>query len=289
MKHQTDRKHGSLIQQRQFALEIHKPIRHKFPRRKVMVSGIDSIWASDLVEMPPERGFKYILTIVDVFSKFAWAIPLKSKTGIEMTETFEKILQESDRVPKKIWSDKGKEYYNKIFLKFLKDRGIELYSVESEIKCSVAERFNRTLKEMMYRKFTELESNSDSGRSPKWVKLLPELVHEYNHRVHSTIKMTPIEGSKKKNEEQIQRDVFSISPSVKKPKYKIGDFVRIYKYKNLFEKGYIGRWTKEVFEISKILPTNPVSYITMDEDDEEIKGGFYEQELLKSEFGFEKN
>ena len=274
---------------KQLALEIHKPIKHKFPRRKVMVSGIDHVWASDLVEMPAERGYKFILTIVDVFSKFAWAIPLKTKTGIEMTETFEKILKESGRIPKKIWSDKGKEYYNKIFLKFLKDRGIELYSVESEIKCSVAERFNRTLKEMMYRKFTELESNSDSGRSPKWVKLLPELVHEYNHRVHSTIKMTPIEGSKKKNEEQIRTHFTGDSKPVKKPRYKVGDFVRIYKYKNLFEKGYIGRWTKEVFQISKILNTNPVTYLIKDKDDEEIKGGFYEQELLKSEFDFEKN
>ena len=282
-----DRKHHS--ERSQLALEIHKPIRHKFPRRKVMVSGIDHVWASDLVEMSPERGFKYILTIVDVFSKFGWAIPLKSKTGIEMTETFEKILKESGRVPKKIWSDKGKEYYNKIFLKFLKDHSIELYSVESEIKCSVAERFNRTLKEMMYRKFTELESNSDSGRSPKWVKLLPELVNEYNHRVHSTIKMTPIDGSKKESEEQIRRDVFSITGTSKPPKYKIGDFVRIYKYKNLFEKGYIGRWTKEVFQISEVLRTNPVTYNIMDEDGEVIKGGFYEQELLKSEFDFEKN
>src|SRR5271156_3221278 len=180
---------------KQFALEIHapinSPIRHKFPRRKVMVSGIDSIWASDLVEMPPERGFKFILTVVDVFSKFGWAVPLKTKSGIEMTETFEKILNESKRVPKKIWSDKGKEYYNKTFKKLLDEHKIELYSVESEIKCSVAERFNRTLKEMMYRKFTELESK-------KWVKLLPELVNEYYHRVHQTIKMTPIEGSKKR-------------------------------------------------------------------------------------------
>ena len=73
---------------------------------------------------------------------------------------------------------------------------------------------------------------------------------------------------------------------MRKPKYKIGDFVRIYKYKNLFEKGYIGRWTKEVFKIVEVLPTNPVTYIIMDEDGEVIKGGFYEQELLKSEFRF---
>ena len=190
-----------MTDRKQLALEIHKPIRHKFPRRKVMVSGIDSIWASDLVEMNPERGFKYILTIVDVFSKFGFAIPLKSKTGIEMTETFQKILNESGRIPKKIWSDKGKEYYNKIFLKFLKDHNVELYSVESEIKCSVAERFNRTLKEMMYRKFTELESR-------KWVKLLPELVDEYNNRYHSTIKILPSKVQRKRMRKKFREKYF---------------------------------------------------------------------------------
>src|SRR5437773_1712850 len=132
---------------------------------------------------------------------------------------------------------------------------------------------------LMYRKFTELESN-------KWVKLLPELVNEYNNRVHSTIKMTPIEGSKKKNELQILQDVFSITGTSKPPRYKIGDFVRIYKYKNLFEKGYIGRWTFEIFKIVEVIKTNPVTYNIMDKNGEIIKGGFYEQELLKSEFTF---
>ena len=130
----------------------------------------------------------------------------------------------------------------------------------------------------MYRKFTELDSK-------KWVKLVPELVDEYNHRVHRTIKMTPIDGSKKEFEEQIKRDVFSVSLPSKKPRYKLGDFVRIYKYKNLFEKGFIGRWTRELFRITKVLNTNPITYEIADEDGEEIKG-FYEQELLKSEFSF---
>ena len=171
-----------MTDRKQLAIEIHKPIRHKFPRRRVIVSHIDHVWASDLVEMPPERGYKFILTIVDVFSKFAWAIPLKSKTGQEMTETFERVFKESGRIPKKIWSDKGREYYNKTFRSLLDRHGIELYSTESELKCSVAKRFNRTLKDLMYRKFTELDSN-------KWVKLVPELVNEYNHRVHRTIKI----------------------------------------------------------------------------------------------------
>lgn len=264
----------------QLAKELHHNIIKKFKRRRVMVSGLDATWASDLVVMPPDKNYKYILTVLDVFSKYAWAVPLKSKTGVEMVEAFKKIFKDSGRKFKKLWVDKGTEYYNKIFLKFLKDNNCELYSTESELKCSVAERFNRSLKEMMYRKFTEL----DDSKNPKaiWLKLLPGLVEEYNNRVHRTIGMTPIEGSKKENEEWIKENVFSEQLSNKKAKLHVGDFVRIYKYKSTFEKGYIGRWTAEVFKVVEVLPTNPITYNIADSDGEVIKGGFYEQELLKS-------
>ena len=265
---------------KQLAHEIHSNIIKKFKRRRVMVPGLDDTWASDLVIMEPDKNYKYILTVLDVFSKYAWAVPLKSKTGVEMVEAFKKIFEESGRKFKKLWVDKGTEYYNKTFLKFLKDNGCEIYSTESEIKCSVAERFNRSLKEMMYRKFTEL------GDSKHWLKLLPGLVEEYNNRVHRTIGMTPVEGSKKKNEEQIKREVFSDKFSNKKPKLKVGDYVRIYKYKKTFEKGYIGKWTEEVFKVVEVLPTNPITYNIVDSDGEIIKGGFYAQELLKSSFNF---
>src|SRR6266853_1973035 len=243
------------------------------------VYGIDDIWASDLVVMPPERSYRYILTVLDVFSKYAWAIPLQTKTGVEITEAFKKIFKESRRQFKKLWVDRGTEYYNKIFLKFLKDNNCEIYSTQSELKCMVAERFNRTLKEMMYKKFTELETN-------KWVKSLPELVNEYNNRVHRTIGMTPVDGSKKENEEQIKREVFSTNFTNSKPRFHVGEYVRIYKYKNLFEKGYLGRWTKEVFKVAEVLQTEPVTYLIQDSNGEIIKGGFYQEELLKSSFTF---
>jgi len=223
------------MDRKQLAKELHHNIIKRFKRRRVLVPSIDHTWASDLVIMEPERGYKYILTILDVFSKYGWAIPLKTKTGEEMVRAFKNIFKESGRIPKNIFSDKGTEYYNKTFKKFLDENKIELYSTESEVKCSVAERFNRTLKDLMYRKFTELNDNKH------WLKLLPLLVIEYNNRKHSTIKMTPIEGSKKENEEWIKENVFSEELSNKKPKFKVNQYVRIYKYKNLFEKGYIGR------------------------------------------------
>src|SRR5271156_1151587 len=206
---QSDRK--------QLAKELHTTIIKRFPRRRIMVPGLNSTWAADLVIMNPERGYRYILTVICIFSKYAFAVPLKTKTGIEITDAFQKIFEESGRKPKKLFTDKGTEFYNKTFLKFLKEIEIEIYSTESELKCSVIERFNRSLKDLMYKKFTELETS-------KWLKLLPELINEYNNRYHSTIKMSPIEGSLKKNEEQIKREVFTEEISSKKPKFKINQF-----------------------------------------------------------------
>ena len=144
---------------KQLAHELHTPIIKHFPRRRIMVPGLNSTWAADLVIMNPEKGYKYILTIIDIFSKYSWCVPLKSKTGTEITKSFQNIFNESGRKPKKLFTDKGTEFYNKTFLKFLKDVNCELYSTESELKCSVIERFNRSLKDLMYKKFTELDDN----------------------------------------------------------------------------------------------------------------------------------
>ena len=143
---------------KQLSHELHHQIIKKFKRRKIIVHSIDSIWSADLVMMPPERGYKYILTVIDIFSKYSWCIPLKSKTGTEITESFEKIFKDSGRICKKLWVDKGKEFHNKLLKKLLDQHNIELYSTESELKACVIERYNRTLKDMMYRKFTELDT-----------------------------------------------------------------------------------------------------------------------------------
>jgi transposase InsO family protein len=181
---------------KQLSKELHSNIIKKFKRRKVFVSGIDQTWSADLVNMSPDKNYKYILTVIDVFSKYSFCVPLKTKTGVEITEAFQKIFKDSGRMPKKLWTDKGVEFYNKTFLKFLNKNNIELYSTESEIKGSVIERYNRSIKDLMYKKFTELDPQN--SRSDKWLHILPDIVDEYNNRYHSTIRMTPVEGSKKK-------------------------------------------------------------------------------------------
>ena len=137
--------------------ELHKPVRRKFKKRRVLVSGIDRIWAADLVDMQTfskfNRGIKYLLAVIDVFSKYGWLIPLKDKTGKSVASALETIFEE--RKPEKMWVDKGKEFYNKD----VKD-SIELYSTENEEKSIVVERWIRTMKEKMWKYFLANSMNN---------------------------------------------------------------------------------------------------------------------------------
>jgi hypothetical protein len=213
------------------------------------------------------KGFRYLLTVIDIFSKFAWVLPLKSKTSKEMINAFHKLVEK--RKPKKLWTDAGKEFINKSFKEFLSKNEIEIYQTFNEGKAVVIERFNRTLKEKMWRYFTETNSN-------KYLDILPKLISDYNNTIHATIKMTPVDGSKPENESKI---TYLSNTAREKPKFKIGDRVRIYKYKTLFSKGYETNWTKEIFVISEIKNTSPITYKIKDLDGEDIVGSFYKQEL----------
>ena len=148
---------SKIIWNDQLAEELHKPVRKNFTKTKVMVSMIDEIWAADLVDMQKlsrdNKGYKYLLTVIDVFSKYGWIQPLKNKTGVEVENAFKNIFAEG-RVPEKLWVDKGKEFYNQHVKKLLNKMNIEMYSTENEEKSSVVERWNRTMKNKMYKYFT---------------------------------------------------------------------------------------------------------------------------------------
>ena len=214
------------------------------------------------------NGFKYLLTVIDIYSKWAWIIPLKTKSSNSIINAF--MLLFKDRIPKKLWTDSGKEFLNKEFKQFLTSHNVDMYQTFNEGKAVVIERFNRTIKEKMWRYFTE-------HNTKQYIDILPKLVTEYNNTYHSTIKMTPSEGTKNK--------IIYIHDTHKdKPRLKVGDRVRIYKYKKHFEKGYETNWTKEIFVIDKIINTNPITYKIKDLNDEEITGSFYLNELNKSLF-----
>ena len=161
-----------------------------------------------------DKGYRYLLTCIDIFSKFAWVIHLKDKKGINVKNALEKIFKQ--RKCEYLWTDRGKEFYYKQVPDLLKENNIKLYSTyNSEIKSSIIERFNRTFKNMMYKKFTE-------NNSTIFYNILDELVGKYNNKYHKIIKMTPIEGSKKINEKKIQQ-IYNFEKINKIGKFKIGD------------------------------------------------------------------
>lgn len=257
----------------ELAEELHKPVTRKFERRRVYVKGIDDIWAADLVDMQSfakfNKGVKYLLTVIDIFSKFGWIIPLKDKSGKSVAEAFKKILK--DRRPTKVWVDKGTEFYNR----YVKDL-VELYSTENEEKSSVVERWNRTMKEKMYKYFT-------ANSTQKYIDVLDEMVKQYNNTKHSSIRMTPIEASKEKNENTVWRTLYADMEKDRiTPTLSVGDKVRITKKKKTFEKGFTPRWTEEVFTVSRVLYTIPPTYKIKDYNNDEIQGSFYRKELQKS-------
>ena len=132
------------------AEELHKPVKRKFKRRRVMVYTIDDIWSADLTNSfqslsKQNKGYKYMLNVIDVFSKYAYSIPLKTKSADEVMEAFDNLFKFSGRQPRKLWTDQGSEFTNNKFKQFLREHNIELYHVYNEGKACVVERFNRTL------------------------------------------------------------------------------------------------------------------------------------------------
>ena len=168
---------------------LHKPMRRQFPTLPVLVMGMDKEWTADLIEVGTiaryNRGYRYLLTVVDVLSKYAWVEPVKSKTGKDVTAAFKKILKHSDRrQPLKLQTDNSKEFYNKTFEALMTRKGIHHFSTSGDTKASVVERFNRTLKKRMYRYFTV-------KNTLKYLPVLKELVTGYNRSYHRSIKMAP--------------------------------------------------------------------------------------------------
>ncbi len=221
------------------------------------------------------KGFRYALNIVDIFSKYSWSVPLKDKTGQTTLDAFERIVRESGRIPKYIWVDEGKEFYNKRMTEWLKANNITRYSTHGEHKSAVVERFNRSLKEKMWKRFT-------AENTRNWIGMLDKLMNDYNNRYHRTIKMTPTEASEKENEVEVLNNQGFAGRIAKKPKFKVGDRVRISRLKGLFEKGYLPNWSEEVFEIVEVKYTNPYTYILKDSQGEVVVGSFYTEELQKT-------
>ena len=277
-------------EKKEIAKEIFSPVIKKFERIKIIPHYKDECWSIDLIDRSSlskyNKNYKFIFTIIDNHTKYAWAIPLKDKSGKSTTTAFKKLIETSKRKPHKIWSDRGKEFYKKTFLDFLKEQNIHIYSTNSDLKAVFVERFNRTLldliKEPMY-----IEGKAC------WLNHLNAALEKYNSRVHGTTKMTPFEASnitgKLATHKLVPNLIFSNINENKLPKFQVGHYVRVPDKRNLYSKGYTTNWNRELFKIHKINNTNPVTYGLVDENNEQIEGKYYEQELSRSIFNFDSN
>ena len=198
-----------------------------------------------------------------------FVIPLKDKKGISIVNGFNNKIKQFNRKPNKIWVDQGSEFYNHVFKRWLSRNNIIMYSTYNEGKSVVAERFTRTLKNKLYKHMMATGKNV-------YYDVLDDIVNEYNNTKHNTIKMKP------KDVGNNNKRVYIDEHNEKDSRFKVGDRVRISKFKNIFVKGYTPNWSREIFIVNKINDTVPYTYNIKDLNDEKIIGSFYDRELQKS-------
>ena len=247
------------------------------------MQNIDDQWQADLVDMQfcwrKNDGFRYLVTVIDVLSKYAWVVPLKDKTGDSLIAAFDHIFKTSGRKPQRLQTDARTEFLNRKFQAFLRRQGVHHFVTYNQTKAQIAEQFNRTLKEKMWRYFQHVQ---------KWryIDVLPKLVWSYNHSVHRSIKMRPADVTWE-NAQQVWHTLYDGMMGERRqtvPAFQVGDEVRITKAKGTFQKGYEQNWTEEVFKVARVNTVrSPPVYSLVEEDGMPIKGTFYAQELQKVE------
>ena len=241
-----------------FINEIYsKPPKKYYPSNKTDVYYIDDIWSLDILDLKDygsenNRGYRYVFVVIDNFSKYGWTIPLKNKNAITIKDSFENILISSKRKPNFIESDRGKEFYNNIFQDFLNKNNIKLYSRNSSYGAVFAERFNRTIRDLLKRLVFEKGDGN-------WIDVLPTITKQYNNRVHSSTKLTPIQASLKKNEGFVYKNILDKRNKFK-AKYEIGDLVRTADLKKTFSKGDTTNWSYKLYKITEIINDTIPSY-----------------------------
>ena len=266
---------------------LHRPRRVRFPRSKTVVDpNVDSTWQADLVEMQDRQLIaanqrtRYLLTIIDVLSKYAWVVGLKSKRGTAVRDALRYVLESHpDRRPTYLQTDQGKEFYNKHVQQLLDDYDIQHYSTRGEPKAAVVERFNRTLKELTYKYMT-------AHNTPKYLEALPDLVQMYNTRIHSSTQMAPADVTPD-NASVIWRRLYKPTAPLTPYQFEVGDFVRTSKRvkRGAFgPQSYRGTFSQDVYVVSarhRSLYDGVNYYKLKTWQEEKVPGRFYEPQLQK--------
>jgi hypothetical protein len=266
----------------QYVYTLHKPARRHFKRNRIYVSYIDEMWEADLVDLQhfsnQNNGFKYLITIIDVFSKYLFVYSIKNKTSVQIVKMFKDLFKR--RKPVKLRCDKGKEFDNSLFKNFCKENKVNFFLTENtDIKCAVVERVNRTLKNKLFRYFTLRGTR-------RYIDVIQKLVENYNNSIHRSIKMKPSDVVPENENIVFENlygapDILSILNQRKKPEFKIGDHVR-QKYKlNMMDKSYYPLWTDVVYKIENINRKLKKPQYELELDGVKLKKRFYPEEIQK--------
>lgn len=265
----------------QEAYALHKDRHLNFKRCSYNISNIDDLWEADLMDMQQisriNKGYKYILAVIDCFSKFGWCVAIKRKTPSEVINAFKQIFSKTERRPVCIQSDKGREFDNRALKAYLSEQDIKFRTTKDpSIKAAICERFIRTIKSIIFKYFTHINTN-------RYIDVLDSILHVYNNRKHSTIGTAP----SMVNDENVLK-IWKFMKEKNTPRRNhhitrcdVGDIVRVANPKKVFDKGYRQKWSKEKFRITKRIMRSPVVYQLCDMDNVRIDGNFYESEIQK--------
>uniref|UniRef100_A0A914HF70 Chromo domain-containing protein n=1 Tax=Globodera rostochiensis TaxID=31243 RepID=A0A914HF70_GLORO len=267
----------------QNAYTLHRQAKRRYPRLPTLAPGLHTEWQADLAMFDrlsrQNRGYKYLLVCIDTLSRQIFVEPVKSKSSKDMIFAFGQIFARSKYVPWKLLTDQGKEFTAKAVQIYFRSKDVEHFCMftSPQFHAGMAERANRSIKERLYRYFTERNTQ-------KWIGVVQQLVKAINHSYNSSIGMRPVDVNFK-NAEALRQKLYDNAAKIPRrgPKFKVGDRVRIEKYKHVFQKGYLPRFTVEVFTVAEVhSERSPVVYRLRDDKNEIIKGWFYANDLCKT-------
>ena len=252
-----------------------------YPTNKTNVYHIDDIWSLDILDLKdygPEnnRGYRYVLVVIDNFIKYGWTVPLKKKNAQKRKDSFESIIISSKRSPNLLEGDRDRGFYNNIFQEFLNKNIIKNYSRNSSYGAVFAERFNRTIRDLLKRPVFEKGDGN-------WIDVLPTITKQYNNRIHSSTKLTPIQASLKKNEGYVYKNLLDKRKRIK-PKFEINDLVRTANLKKTFSKSDTTNWSYKLYKITEIINETIPSYKI-----DILPERFNESSLKKTELTMKEN
>ena len=253
-------------------------VKKKFPRRHIIVHFPFTIFMGDLIEYQSNDykyangGNKFILILIDVFTKKAYARPVKRKNKFDMAIAMQSILSELDHYPNTLITDEGLEFYNRNVEEVLDKYAIHHYSIKSKMKASVAERFIRTLKSRLEKYFVK-------NKTKRWIDILPQMIENYNNTPHRSIGMSPNQVTDS-NADKVFKKMFPDLQLEAKPRLAVGNIVRKLKEKTIFDKGYKQSWSDELYQVTQIKQAaGRVWYIISDLDGNRQSGIKYYWEL----------